>query len=221
MRIERIGGATLYLGDCLQVIPTLPQVGAVVTDPPYGIAWKRGDNVRQRGSKRHAGILNDDSTATRDAALALLGDVPGIVFGSFYAPYPDRLKQVAVWHKPPDSGLVGSVTGLRRDAEPIFLTGEWPVRTVTHSSVIHTPQGQAATVTATGHPHTKPVSLMEFLVRLTHAETVLDPFMGSGSTGVACANSGRKFIGVELDPAYFQTACDRIEAAYAQGRLFA
>jgi DNA modification methylase len=101
------------------------------------------------------------------------------------------------------------------------LIGDWPVKTVTYSSVIHTPQGQAATVTATGHPHTKPVSLMEFLVRLTAAETVLDPFMGSGSTGVACANSGRKFIGIELDPTYFQIACERIAAAYAQGRLFA
>src|SRR6185503_11733396 len=122
LRKEVIGNATLYLGDCLTVIPLLERPCVVITDPPYGIAWKRGIN-NARASKAHEGIENDHDTSTRDAALELLHDVPALVFGSFYAPYPDDVKQVLVWHKPPDAGLVGSVTGFRRDAEPIFMVG--------------------------------------------------------------------------------------------------
>jgi len=70
------------------------------------------------------------------------------------------------------------------------------------------------------HPSQKPIEVMEWCV--SYAEgTILDPFMGSGTTGVACANLGRKFIGIEIEPKYFDIACERIEAAYAQGRLFA
>ena len=73
------------------------------------------------------------------------------------------------------------------------------------------------------HPTQKPVALQEWLLTLrwTPRGTILDPYMGSGTTGVACANLGRKFIGIEIDERYFQIACERIDAAYAQGRLFA
>ena len=220
MRKEVIGNATLYLGDCLTVIPQLEGVGVVITDPPYGIAWKRGVN-NARNSKQHEGILNDEDTSTRDAALELLKGIPGMVFGSFYAPYPQDVKQVLVWHKPPDSGLVGSVTGFRRDAEPIFMVGPWPQRTVEASSVIHLRRGQAATTAETGHPHTKPVGIMEALVAQSPAGIVLDPFMGSGSTGVACHRYRRAFIGIEIHEPYFDIACQRIENAQRQERLFA
>lgn len=221
------GQRNIESGGALLTMPQSPsQTGMVgqktwvlITDPPYGIAWTRGQN-NQRGSNSHEGIKNDGDTEARDRVLAMFGDAPAIVFGSFYAPYPENIKQVAVWHKPPDSGLVGSVTGLRRDVEPIFLTGNWPQKKVTRSSVFHVARGQSATTTETGHPHTKPLLLMEMLIRLTDAQTILDPFMGSGTTGVACANLGRKFIGIEIEPKYFDIACERIEAAHAQGRLF-
>ena len=219
MRIETIGAATLYLGDCRDVLPGLGQVGAVVTDPPYGIAWKRGAN-KARNSKPHKGIANDNDTSIRDKLLQLVGSVPAIVFGSFYRPFPAATKQVLVWHKPADSGLVGSVTGFRRDAEPIFLVGDWPVRTVERSSVLRTIQGQAGTVTATGHPHTKPVGLLKELLGLCPTGVILDPFMGSGSTGVAAVQMGREFIGIECDPGYFDIACRRIEQAQRQGDMF-
>lgn len=120
MRIEHLAeGVTLYLGDCREILPTLGKVDAVVTDPPYGIGWRRGVNYA-RGSKAHNGIANDQDTSARDTLLEMV-DAPSIVFGSFYAPYPAKIKQLLVWHKPPDSGIVGSVTGFRRDAEPIFL----------------------------------------------------------------------------------------------------
>src|SRR5689334_4637828 len=107
-RVETIGRATLYLGDCRDILPTLPKIDAVVTDPPYGIGWKRGTN-NARNSKAHRGIANDHDTSARDAAIVAAG-VPAIVFGSFYAPYPPNTKQVLVWQKPADAGLVGSVT---------------------------------------------------------------------------------------------------------------
>jgi DNA modification methylase len=71
------------------------------------------------------------------------------------------------------------------------------------------------------HPHQKPVTLIESLLAKLPDKTILDPFMGSGTTGVACANLGRKFIGIEIERKYFDIACERIAAAYAQGRLFA
>lgn len=217
-RVETIGNCQLILGDCREVLPTLGKVDAVVTDPPYGIGWKRGVN-NARNSKSHDGIQNDEDTSARDEILEAI-DVPAVVFGSFYAPFPGRTKQVLVWNKPPDSGLVGSVTGFRRDAEPIFLVGEWPTRTVERSSVLKTLRGQSCIVSETGHPHTKPVDLMRELIGLTPFGTILDPFMGSGTTGVACVKLGRRFIGIEIEPKYFDIACRRIEEATKQPDLF-
>ena len=210
----------LYQGDCLEFMKTLApgMVDAVVTDPPYGISWSRGEN-KQRNSKSHNGIIGDESTFHRDEVLKFFSEKPCIAFGSFYAPFPENLKQVLVWHKPADSGVVGSTTGFRRDAEPIFLVGNWPFRNVCRSSVLKSNGGQAATVTETGHPHTKSVSLMMRLIEMIDGATVFDPFMGSGTTGVACMQLGRNFIGCEIDPGYFEIAKRRIETARMQLRL--
>lgn len=210
-----IGECVLYCCDALTLLPTI-QADCLVTDPPYGISWTRGVNAARR-SKRHDGILNDQDTSARDAAVELCKGMPGIVFGSFYAPFPRHLKQVCVWHKPADSGLVGSVTGLRRDVEPIFLVGKWPQVTCDRSSVFRSFEGQSGTVTKTGHPHTKPVRLMKELLAIIKGETVLDPFMGSGATALACIQTGRRFIGCEIDPAYFDIAVERIREAQHEG----
>jgi hypothetical protein len=220
MRVETMGNATLYLGDCLEILPTLQGIDAVVTDPPYGISWKRSEN-NARGSRAHPGIRNDHDTSARDGALAMLKGLPGVVFGSFYAPFPADLRQVLVWHKPADSGLVGATTGFRRDAEPIFIVGEWPQRTVKHGSVLRSARGMGHVTGETGHPHTKPLDLVGRLIGECPGQTVVDPFMGSGTTGVACIRLGRKFVGIEIEPHYFDLACERVEATLAQGRLFA
>ncbi len=224
-RKEQIGDCTLYLGDCLEILPTLWRVltrreaWALITDPPYGVSWKRGiNNARQ--SKAHCGIVNDGDTSARDAVLGMI-DAPAIIFGSFYAPYPAKTKQVLIWHKPPDSGLVGSVTGFRRDAEPIFLVGPWRNDSVKSSVLTAPAQFRGHAAAETGHPHSKPVELIKQLISATDAEAILDPFMGSGTTGVACVNLGRKFIGIEIEPKYFDISCKRIEEAYRQPRLFA
>jgi DNA modification methylase len=209
-REVQIGDCRLILGDCVDILPALGAVGAVVMDPPYGIGWTRGVN-KARNSKSHDGIQNDHDTSARDEILEQIGSTPAVVFGSFYAKFPSNIKQILVWHKPADSGLVGSVTGFRRDAEPIFLTGKWPVRTVEQSSVLRSLEGQAGTVAATGHPHTKPLELMKRLISLTPGDTILDPFMGSGSTIVACAKVGRPAIGIEIEERYFDIACRRVQ----------
>jgi site-specific DNA-methyltransferase (adenine-specific) len=203
---------TIYHGDALEVVPRLLResmaADVVVTDPPYGIAWRRGvNNARQ--SKAHEGIQGDRDVSVRDGVLSLMPGRPAIIFGSFYAPFPCEVRQVLVWHKPADAGLVGSVTGFRRDAEPIFLTGPWPVRFAEQSSILHILAGQSGTVTATGHPHTKPLALMVRLLEAAPPGTVLDPFAGSGSTLVAAKSLGRRAIGIEIEERYCEIAAQR------------
>ena len=206
-------GITIYHGDARDILPTiLPgSVDLVLTDPPYGIGWTRGVNAA-RNSKSHAGIANDHDTSTRDEALALISDVPAIVFGSFYAPPPIHTKQVLVWKKPDDSGVVGSTTGYRRDVEPVFLVGEWPIRHVKWSGLLSSYAGSmSAVATKTGHPHTKPVGLIRVLLERFGAQFVLDPFMGSGTTIVAARDLGIRAIGIEINEDYCITAYRRLQ----------
>jgi site-specific DNA-methyltransferase (adenine-specific) len=208
---------TLYHGDCREE-PEWLHADVLVTDPPYGIGWKRGVN-HARASKSHAGIQGDADTGTRDAALALWGERPAVVFGSFYAPQPANVRHFAVYRKPPDAGAVGSTTGFRRDVEPIFLTGAWPLRAVQFSSLIESgarnvgnPSGLAARY---GHPHAKPVDVLETLIAACPPGIIADPFAGAGSTLVAARNLGRRAVGVEIDEAY----CERAARRLSQGVL--
>lgn len=203
------GSVTIYHGDCREILPTLA-FDVVVTDPPYGIGWQRGLNAA-RASKAHAGIQGDEDVSLRDTVLAACADKPALVFGSFYAPFPTAVKQVLVWAKPADAGVVGSTTGFRRDAEPVFLVGPWPLRDVRWSSVLQAgANGIAAVAAATGHPHTKPVPLLRDLLAKCPEGIVLDPFMGSGSTLRAAKDLGRKAIGIEVDESYCRVAAKRM-----------
>lgn len=213
---------TIYHGDSREVTEWL-QADVLVTDPPYGIGWRRGAGTGPRNRRGladpgHQGIANDSDTAERDAVLASWGDRPGLVFGSFYAPPPQRVRQWLVFRKWANSGVVGSTTGWRRDAEPIFVTGTWPARRSQWSSVLeatggvgnaHAPQRKYE------HPHAKPLNVMEQLIDACPPGTIADPFAGSGSTLVAARNLGRKAIGVELDERYCETIANRL----SQGAL--
>jgi hypothetical protein len=197
---------TLYHGDCLE-LPAWLEADVLVTDPPYGIAWSKGTN-RAAGSYAHIGIVNDADTTTRDAALAAWGsDRPGIVFGSFRAPFPPGVKQVLVWQKPADAGVVGSTTGYRTDAELIFLIGQHTARPPARSSILSSTGGVARYREA--HPHSKPTSLLERLIEWTTG-TVADPFAGSGSALIAAKQLGRKSIGVEVEERYCEVAANRL-----------
>lgn len=202
---------TLYHGDCLTVDAWLA-ADVLVTDPPYGIAWKKGHNKKAK-SQAHAGIQNDGDTGARDEVLGRWGERPAVVFGSWRAPAPEKVKQTLIWRKPADAGVVGSTTGFRTDTELVFLTGPWPKRNAYRSSVLTTDTGMHAYLT--GHPHSKPVAVMSALIEAT-AGVVADPFAGSGATLLAARNLGRKVIGVELEERY----CELIAKRLSQQTLF-
>ncbi len=228
-RIERIGDATLYLGDCIEILPHVGEVDAVVTDPPYGIndapmkLGKRAPNARQGRDGDYFPAAEWDSEVKPEWVKAVHAAAPVVGwFGhwrmrehvALHSPYP--LRAEIVWNKDMHAGPPCPVA--RKD-ERIWLFSKAGITGRPFDvSVWDVPV--IPTWTHKHHKNQKPRALMERLVRLVSDGAVLDPFMGSGTTGVACANLGRKFIGIELEEHYFDIACERIAAAYAQGRLF-
>jgi site-specific DNA-methyltransferase (adenine-specific) len=207
MSVERIGEATLILGDCRDVLPTLGKVDAVVTDPPYGIAgvWKGGKG-HGWGRASAAGELRNswDDEIPHDVVTALAGmGCPSIIWGGNYFDLPPS-RCWLVWNKPERNFTLA-------DAELAWTNIDAVVR------VFDAPRSDVGRE----HPTQKPLALMRWCVaKLQNAQTILDPFMGSGTTGVAAVKLGRRFIGIEREPKYFGIACRRIEAAYAQPDLF-
>ena len=183
-RIEKIGAATLYLGDCREILPTLGKVDAVVTDPPYGIAatWKGGFSSKHGwGKAKTEGVLRNEWDAQApdvhvfDSLRAASSQQ--IIWGGNYFQLPPA-RCWYVWNKP-ERGFTLA------EAELAWTSFDNVVR------VFDAPRSEPDRV----HPTQKPVSLMSWCVAKTKGETVLDPFMGSGTTGVACARLGRRFIG--------------------------
>ena len=208
-RIEHIGDATLYLGDCLDILPTLGKVDAVVTDPPYGIAekWKGGFSTKHGwGKAKDESVIRnewDGRPLDRDALRIVLAAArEHIIWGGNYFELPPS-RCWLVWNKP-ERGFTLA------EAELAWTNRDNVVR------VFDCPRSEPDRE----HPTQKPVALMSWCVQKTSG-VVLDPFMGSGTTGVACAKLGRKFIGIEIHEPYFDIACRRIEEAYRQPRLFA
>jgi site-specific DNA-methyltransferase (adenine-specific) len=208
-------GITLWHGDCLTITDWLA-ADVLVTDPPYGIGYSRhGGGKDAKYVYKHPGIAGDRDCSTRDQALELWGDRPAIVFGSPWAAQPARMKQPLVYAKPPDSGVIGSTTGYRRDWEAIYLCGPWPTKPASRSSVLTTSRTGVGGPTR-GHVHAKPVDLMEQLISAAPPGTIADPFAGSGSTLIAARNQGRAAIGIEIEEHY----CELIARRLSQGTLF-
>lgn len=207
---------TLYHGDCRDEVAWLA-ADVLVTDPPYGIAWSThggGRDLRNWAPRKpKAGIIGDADTSARDDVLAAWGDKPAIVFGSPLKAAPEGTIQALVWQKPLDSGVVGARFIWRRDWEAIYLLGNWPRVSPNRSSVITSRGGMERY--RNGHPHAKPVDLLEHLIHAAPAGKVADPFAGSGSTLVAAKRSGRRAIGVEADEKWCELAASRL----AQGVL--
>lgn len=218
-RVERIGDATLYLGDCLEILQNLSGIDACVTDPPYGIKRDRGMGgggfCGKTGKKRSPSRYSGGWDAERPKAevfsrILSAADYHIIWGGQFFADVLPASGKWLWWDKQQTMPSYGdgelAWTSLDGDAAKKF--------TLALNAVIA--RGETGL-----HPTQKPVALMDWcLGLLTNARTVCDPFMGSGTTGVACAKRGLRFIGIERDLSYFDIACRRIEEAYKQADLF-
>jgi hypothetical protein len=268
MRTEIIGDATLYLGDCLDILPTLGKVDAVVKSDAAvytqthekSAEWQHrsparsDENLGTSQGRDNSGLCERPEVTTgngqplrRDAfgfpeGADALGDTVEIEGQAW--PSERQIQRRDSKHGLSVDGGKRALQSLRRDGSTFGSshrrdsheqhTGEpgGSLLTLPHESPqgrVVVPQKGWALLTdvlngiRTGngfHPTEKPVDVMQRIVEWTRG-TVIDPFMGSGTTGVACANLGRKFIGIELEPKYFDIACRRIETAYKQPRLFA
>lgn len=204
-RIETIGNATLYLGDCREILPSLPKVDLVLTDPPYGIGfaaqptkWQRLDGKHPEGWDNEAPDFISDVIAIGENA---------IVWGGNYFSLPPSRGWLS-WFKP--------------DAPPSMAHFELAWTSFDANCKQLSQSISATNPERVGHPTQKPLRLIEWCIsQAKNTSTVADPFMGSGTTGVACANMGKTFYGIERERKYFDIACQRIERAYAQQRLFA
>lgn len=208
--VRQIGDCTLYLGDCLRVMPLLNGVDAVVTDPPYGINEAAGKN-KSRSNLAPAGDYGNDNwdrspvSAARVAAVRELAPLQ-IIFGGNYYPLPPTPCWL-VWDKRNGASDFA-------DCELAWTNLPKAVRRIEfmwNGMLRQGGEGRGE------HPTQKPVEVMRWcLSHVPDAKTICDPFMGSGTTGVACARDGRHFIGIEREPKYFEIACRRIEEAYKQ-----
>jgi DNA modification methylase len=211
MKKEIIGEATLYLGDCREVIPTLETVDAIVTDPPYGMSFQ--SNFRK---EKHIAIANDGDVDLLLWACALQATHSKYIFCRWdnLQDVP-RPKSMVTWVK--NNWSMGDLhhEHARQTEVALFYPGakhSFPGSRPT--DVIHAPR-----TANENHPTEKPVFLMQAVIEWTRG-VVVDPFMGSGSTGVAAVQMHREFIGIEVEPKHFDTACRRIEAAQRQVSLF-
>ena len=213
LRKEIIGDATLYLGDCREVLPTLGKVDAVVTDPPYGISHKSGGGTGGKWANvKHQGVMiAGDSTPFDPSFIVNLG-VPMILWGANF--YSDKLPGSGwlIWDK---RRGIEDMKFNRSDSELAYLSNSKTVKTIRYLWHGICRDGE---IGQHWHPTQKPVAVLEKCIEFlpNGCSTIFDPFMGSGSTGVACVKQGRKFVGVEIEESYFNIACDRIRKAYDQ-----
>lgn len=219
--VVTIGDATLYLGDCMDILPTLDKVDAVITDPPYGIGKRSGTISKERNKNNYLSfddtpenieneIIPRFKIALNKSNRALI--TPG---GKCFSLYPAP-KDLGMIYQP---AAVGMTHWGRTTCQPIFFYGIDPKvgKTIKPIHYVLTEQPEK-----NDHPCPKPINFMKWCVDRVSLEneTILDPFMGSGTTGVAAIQMGRKFIGIERERKYFDIACERIRNAQRQQSLF-
>jgi DNA modification methylase len=228
MRTEVIGNATLHLADCAEVIP-LVKADLLLTDPPYGIGESSKKNATRGkpfGSRVDGKNTNgtyvppvdygsyewDHSPPSAEQIAACVAAAKhSILWGGNYFGLPAASKWL-VWDK--------ENSGDFADCELAWTNLPGAVRIFRHmwNGMLRASERNTPRV----HPTQKPIALMDWCIgQAGDVSTVFDPFMGSGTTGIACANMGKSFVGVEREPRYFDIACERIKAAQSQTRLFA
>jgi DNA modification methylase len=219
VREERIGGQRLILGDCLAVMPLLGKVDVVVTDPPYGIGADKGKKgaIPFKGGRPvemayHPENEWDDKRPDRAVFDAILAVAPRHIIwgGNYFADWLPAKGRWLWWDK--------------CQTMPSYGDGElaWTSMDATTPKKFTLANNKLfAQRVERFHPTQKPVALMEWCLGfLPDAKTILDPFMGSGTTLVACQKMGRAGIGIEIDPDYFAIACKRVDEAARQPDFF-
>ena len=216
-----IGNATLYRGDCMDVLPTLPKVDAVITDPPYGIGMCKSQNNKngkygKQNGEQHESLDWDAAIPDKPVFDLLIECAQFQVFwgANYYSQHLTNERGWIVWDKLNDGFYSTS------DGELAWTNIGQRLKFFRRSHgldkgfMVKDGYGNV-------HPTQKPVPLMAFCIEnCPKAETILDPFMGSGTTGVAAVQMGRQFIGIEREPKYFDIACKRIEDAQRMGDMF-
>lgn len=211
-RCEVIGNARLYLGDCQEILPTLPKVDAVITDPPYGIGV---DKMTLGNGKRRIerGGSEWDSSPPSAELMDLIHSkaILHVYWGGNYFGLPAS-KCWLVWDKCTGANSFADCELAWTDIDSVVkkITVPWVGANAKDES------GERV------HPTQKPLTVMRWSVERCKPapQTILDPFMGSGTTGVAAIQLGRSFIGIEREPKYFEIAVQRITQAYNQRSLF-
>jgi site-specific DNA-methyltransferase (adenine-specific) len=200
MRIEKLAeGVVLYNADCREVLPTLGKVDAVVTDPPYGIGASF-DVCRHRHGKGTWDAVPVDG-AILDIIFANSSEQ--IIWGGNYFDLPPS-RCFFIW----DKGQPEAFSLAMAEFAWVSVDGNAKI-------FRYRPQDIGKE-----HPTQKPVGLMRRCIEALEGRIILDPFMGSGTTGVAAVKLGRKFIGIEIEPKYFDIACRRISEALKQPDMF-
>ena len=203
-----LGDCTLILGDCREVLPTLGRFDAVITDPPYGIGMD-GGNVGYKGFNDFERLGWDKATPDDETLRVVVAaaDIAVLWGGNYFNLPPSRC--FLVWDK--GAGFKGRTYA---EAELAWTNVDANVRIFQHDPLAR------GDYKGKSHPTMKPLALMAWCIQQAgNPQTILDPFMGSGTTGVACVQLGRKFTGIERERKYFDIACERISRAQAQGQL--
>jgi site-specific DNA-methyltransferase (adenine-specific)/modification methylase len=215
--IVTIGDATLYLGDCMDILPTLSRVDAVIADPPYGMNYKPEKWKKYSGEKSEWMPIYGDNQKFNPIPFIDYDNV--ILWGFNY--YSDLLPVGAllIWDKRCNEAG-DKMYGASIESAWMKNQNGTRIKRLLHGGVVN-----ADSINGNNekrfHPTQKPIALMKWCIELVgNAETILDPFMGSGTTGIAAIQMGRKFIGIERDAKYFDIACKRIEQASRQVDMF-
>jgi len=205
-------GIVIYHGDCREILPQLESVNPIdnmntllLTDPPFGINHASGHGA----SWENTTIANDDSLEARDWVLLYLRFVPAIIFGTWKMPRPDNVRQVLIFDKGPAFGMGDLSFPFKNSYEEIYIIGngfcgsrdEAVVKG--HIQISWESRGRE-------HPNQKPVSLMAYLISKHPARTIVDTFLGSGTTLRAAKDLGRKAIGIEIEERYCEIAVRRL-----------